>query len=343
VGYFRQRVERGVGVLGFRPGRVVAAVLAAAGLLAGCGGGDPQPQAKAPGAVGAAVRPPGVQDPAPVPRVTASPPTCRPRASLRPRGALPAPGALPAGSTMDRIRKRGRLIAGVDQNIYLFGYRDGKSGQLVGYDIDYVREIARGIFGDPDKVQFRAVNASTRIGVLQRGEVDLIADSMTITCERLQQVAFTTDYFDSGQRVLVPRGSAYRRIEDLGGRKVCAPANTTSIGTIAAIPARPVPVAVPDFTDCLVLLQQGQVDAISTTDSILIGLLAQDPTTEMVGPRFTDEPHGLAIAKDAEDLVRFVNGVLEQMRRDGRWTTIYRRWLSALGPVPEPPRAEYLD
>ena len=250
---------------------------------------------------------------------------------------------MPAGSAMARIQQRGRLIAGVDQNIYLFGYRDGQSGQLVGYDIDYVREIARAIFGDPDRVQFRAVNASTRIGVLQRGEVDLVADSMTITCERREQVAFSTDYFDSGQRVLVPGGSPYRRIEDLGGRKVCAPANTTSITTIARVPARPVPVAVPDFTDCLVLLQQGQVDAISTTDSILIGLLAQDPTTRMVGPRFTDEPHGLAFAKDQPDLVRFVNAVLERMRADGRWTAIYRRWLTALGPVPSPPRAEYLD
>jgi len=319
------------------------AVLAALGTAA-CGGG----QRDATGAVAvvnnaAAVRPPGVVDPAAIP-TPGNAPACDPRrSSPRPKGALPRPGEMPGGSTMERILRRGRLIAGVDQSIYLFGYRDGRSGEIVGYDIDYVHEIARAIFGNPNLVQFRSVNAANRIQVLRSGQVDLIADSMTITCDRLRQVAFSTDYFDSGQRVLVRQGAPYRRIEDLGGRKVCAPAGTTSIGNIANIPVRPVPVAVVDFTDCLVLLQQGQVDAISTTDSILIGLLAQDPTTVMVGPRFSDEPHGIAVAEENADLLRFVNAVLEQMRRDGRWTAIYRKWLSALGPAPRPPVARYVD
>jgi polar amino acid transport system substrate-binding protein len=322
--------------------RVRACLVALCAVLAaGCSGTSAPDTVPAPQV--AAVLPPGVQDPAPLPSAAAAP-ACDPRrSSLRPVGALPRPGAMPAGSTMERIRERGRLIAGVDQSIYLFGYRDGKSGQIVGYDIDYVREIARAIFGDPDKVQFRSVNAANRIQVLRSGQVDLIADSMTITCERLQQVAFSTDYFDSGQRVLVRQGSPYQRIQDLGGRKVCAPAGTTSITEIARVAVRPVPVAVVDFTDCLVLLQQGQVDAISTTDSILIGLRAQDPTTVMVGPRFTDEPHGIAVSQQTPDLVRFVNAVLERMRRDGRWAAIYRRWLSELGPVPSPPPAGYAD
>src|SRR5207244_6253224 len=121
------------------------------------------------------------------------------------------------------------------------------------------------------------------------------ADSMTITCARLRQVAFSTDYFDAGQKILVTRGSPVRGAGDLTGRKVCAAAGTTSIQTIAVLPAHPVPVAVNDWTDCMVLLQQGQVDAVSTDDNILAGLARQDPNTEVVGDRFTDEPHGLAI------------------------------------------------
>ena len=66
----------------------------------------------------------------------------------------------------------------------------------------------------------------------------------------------------------------------------------------------------PYWTDCLVLLQQGQVAAISTDDSILAGLAAQDPWTKIVGPRFSSEPYGLAISKQHPDFVRFVNAVL---------------------------------
>ena len=70
----------------------------------------------------------------------------------------------------------------------------------------------------------------------------------------------------------------------------------------------------PYWTDCLVLLQQGDVAAISTDDSILDGLAAQDPWTKLIGPPLTDEPYGLAIAKQHPEFVRFVNAVLQQLR-----------------------------
>ena len=85
--------------------------------------------------------------------------------------------------------------------------------------------------------------------------------------------------------MLVPKGSTVTGIADLGGKKVCAAAGSTSIQNIAAATSKPIPVSVNDWTDCLVLLQQGQVDAISTDDTILAGLAAQDPTTQLVGDR----------------------------------------------------------
>jgi polar amino acid transport system substrate-binding protein len=257
---------------------------------------------------------------------------------------MPQPGAMPAGSTMAAIadRPNGQLIVGVDQNTYLFGYRDPSSGQIVGFDIDIAREIARAIFGDPNRIKLTSITSAQRIPFIQHGSVDIVADSMTINCERLQQVSFTSDYFDAGQKILVTRGSPIRSPQDLGGRKVCAASGTTSIQTIAGLTvSHPVPVAVNDWTDCMVLLQQGQVDAVSTDDNILVGFAKQDPNTEIVGDRFTDEPHGLAISQSAPDFVRFVNGVLDRMRRDGTWAAIYTKWLG--GPAPAPPAAQYTD
>ncbi|HVQ93534.1 MAG TPA: glutamate ABC transporter substrate-binding protein [Mycobacteriales bacterium] len=315
--------------------RVVLVAVAAG--LAGCGGA---PVTSARAARPVVALPPGVQDPARIPAAVPAP-DCDPRASLRPPARMPAPGRMPAGSTMARIAARGYLIAGVDQNKNLFGFI--RDGELAGFDIDFVHAIAAAMLGDPDKVQFRAISSADRISSLNSGRVDLVADSMTITCDRLQQVAMSTDYFDSGQKIMVRRGSPYRSIADLGGAKVCAPTGTTSINTIAGQRPAPIPVAVVDWTDCLVLLQQGYADAISTTDSVLLGLVAQDPTTVVRGPRFTDEPHGFAVRRSQPDLIRFVNGVLERMRADGRWRAEYVRWLTGLDPVvPAPPAARYL-
>ena len=100
-----------------------------------------------------------------------------------------------------------------------------------------------------------------------------------------------------------------------------------------------------EFTDCLVLLQQGQVDAISTDDTILLGLAAQDPTVQVVGSKFTDEPYGIGVNQNHPEFVRFINAVLERMRQDGSWATIYNRWLGRVGggTTPSPPPAKYKD
>lgn len=244
---------------------------------------------------------------------------------------------------MARIVERGRLRVGVDQNTYLFGFRDPHTGDLTGFDIDLAREIARALFGDPDRIQLVAISSADRIPAIESGQVDLVVRTMTMTCDRWQRVAFSTEYFTAGQRVLVRRDSPVQSIDDLQGQKVCAAAGSTSLQNIAAAASGPVPVSVVDWTDCLVLLQQGEVAAISTDDSILAGMAAQDPTTHVVGDRFTTEPYGIAIAAEAEDLVRFVNAVLERLRADGTWTELYERWLGPLGPAPDPPTARYRD
>ncbi len=305
------------------------ALAAATALLAGCGATAGAPSAGAPSF--APPRPDGVQDPAVIPSGAAGDTSCDPLASLSPASSVVG--------AVDAIRQQGRLKVGVDQNTYLFGFRDATTSEIVGFDIDIARQVAAAILGDPNKIQLVAITSAQRIPYLVDRKVDIVVDTMTINCARWKQVSFSTDYYDAGQRVLVAKTSPYQGIADLGGKKVCAAAGSTSITNIAAAPSKPVPVAVADWTDCLVLLQQGQVEAISTDDTILAGMAAQDPNLHLVGEKFTAEPYGIAIAKQAPELVRFVNGVLERIRADGTWASIYTKWLG--GAAPAPPAARY--
>jgi polar amino acid transport system substrate-binding protein len=268
---------------------------------------------------------------------------CDREASLRP-GPLPSPGAMPPGSTMAAIAERGRLVVGVDQNTYLFGFRNPSSGQLEGFDIDIAREIARHIFGDPDRIQFRVVDASQRETFLQSGLVDLVVRTYSITCDRKRLVDFSTVYFYAKQRILAVRGSGIGSAADLSGKRVCAVSGTTSLSKLLELNPRPTLFGVSTWTDCLVLLQQGQVDAISTDDAVLAGLEKQDPlNVNMVGDSMGVEPYGVGVNIHNSDLVRFVNGVLEQMRDDGTWERLYDAHLRSLGPSPGPPTARYQD
>ena len=275
---------------------------------------------------------------------TAPPVSCgNPLASFAPSGANPAPGStMPATSYMRTIQKRGRLIAGVSADTLLLGARNPLNGQIEGFDIDMLKAVSTAIFNDPNKIEYRVITTAQRIPALEDSSVDIVARAMTINCARWKQIDFSTEYYQAGQKVLVAKGSPARSMADLKGKKVCAPNGSTSMDKLRTFKGL-IPVGSDTHTGCLVLFQQGKVDAITGDDTILAGLAAQDPYAVVVkAPAFTVEPYGLGISQKYPDFVRFVNGVLAQMRTDGQWTKSYDTWLKApLGPAPAPPAAVY--
>lgn len=257
-----------------------------------------------------------------------------------PEQSFDATTTLPSDALVQRITTRGRLIAGVSADTYLFGSRNPFTDKIEGFDIAVVRAVAKAVLGSPDKVELKVISASQRIPFLQDGTVDLVARTMTANCERWKQIAFSTVYFNAGQKVLVSTASPAKGIADLAGKKVCAPAGTTSLKNLDTYP-RVKPVPAKFHTDCLAQFQQGKVDAITGDDAILAGFVAQDPYAKVVGGRFTSEPYALGISNKYPGFVSFVNGVLDTYRNDGSWKRQYDTWLAArLGPA-DPPKPLY--
>lgn len=263
---------------------------------------------------------------------------CDATASLR-----PFPNKAEADAAVTDIRARGRLIVGLDIGSNLFSFRDPITGEITGFDVDIAGEIARDIFGAPSHVEYRILSSEERITALQKSEVDVVVKTMTITCERRKLVNFSTVYLDAAQRILAPRDSPIVKPADLSGKRVCVARGTTSLHRIRQIVPPPVIVSVVNWADCLVAMQQRQIDAVSTDDSILAGLVEEDPYLHIVGPNMATQPYGVGINLDNTPLVRFVNGTLERIRRDGTWNTLYRKWLTVLGPAPAPPTPRYVD
>jgi polar amino acid transport system substrate-binding protein len=314
--------------------RLLVAVAALA-VLTACG--QALPVIPAPGVTLAPPTPAGMEEVPPQP-VQPAPAEDDCRASLR-----PFPNKAQADAAVSTIRNRGRLIVGLDIGSNLFSFRDPITGEITGFDVDIAGEVARDIFGTPSQVEYRILSSADRITALQNNQVDIVVKTMSITCERKELVNFSTEYLSANQRILAPRDSAIRQASDLSGRRVCAVTGTTSLKRIQQINPPPVVVAVVTWADCLVALQQRQVDAVSTDDSILAGLVSQDPYLHIIGPSINEEPYGIGINLKNTGLVRFVNGTLDRIRRDGTWNTLYRKWLTVLGPAPAPPSPRYSD
>ena len=263
---------------------------------------------------------------------------CDRTASLRPFATKSE-----ADAAVASIRKRGRLLVGLDIGSNLFSFRDPITGGITGFDTDIAGEVARDIFGTPSAVEYRILSSADRITALQNNTVDIVVKTMTITCERREKVNFSTVYFTAYQRILAARNSGIARPSDLSGKRVCVARGTTSLKRVQQIDPPPAIVTVVTWADCLVAMQQREVDAVSTDDAILAGLVVQDPYLHIVGPNMAEEPYGIGVNLTNTALVRFVNTTLQRIRTDGTWDALYRKWLAVLGPVPAPPEPRYAD
>ncbi|MEZ0090397.1 glutamate ABC transporter substrate-binding protein [Streptacidiphilus sp. EB129] len=280
--------------------------------------------------------------------VSAAAPGLAPAASGCDPGASLSPSPSDNGPNVQRIIQRGKLIAGIDTNSDLWGFRDPVSGGLEGFDIDLVHALARSILGNPDAVEFLAVPTANRISALQSGQVDVVVRTMTITCDRLKQVSFSSPYFVAGQEVVAPKSSGITGLDSsLKGKRVCAATGSTAEDMLkeptrgaAALGATEVPVA--NQLDCLVLMQLGQVDATITDNALGAGQAAQDPTVHLVGGTLDQELYGVAMKLGSDDLVRRVNQVLVDFRAN-QWDGEYNTWLKPLGKSPGPPSVHYSD
>jgi polar amino acid transport system substrate-binding protein len=261
-------------------------------------------------------------------------PVLKPGATPVVYGPMPP---MPAGSFMRAIQDRGRLIAGVKGDVKFFGWVNPRSGELEGFDIEIAREITRAIFGDATKVEFRQVTSAQRIPQLREGAVDIIAATLTITRARLDEIDFSDVYYEAQQLLLVPKSSPVTSINDLANRRVCAAKGSTSERNIAKAEPLAQVLQVDTYPECMLAVQQGRADAVSTDDVILSSLADLDPNMHIVGQKIADEPYGLGIAKGKAGFLPFVNEVMAKLRTTGRWKEIHKQWFGEFVETPEPP------
>ncbi|KZX19832.1 glutamate ABC transporter substrate-binding protein [Rathayibacter tanaceti] len=258
-----------------------------------------------------------------------------------------APTGVTDSPRLTAVRDRGSLRVGVSADTLLMSARNPITGSIEGFDVDIAREIARAILGSPDAVTYVVITSAQRLPSLAGGDgapqVDMVARTLTMTCDRWSSIAFSSEYYDAGLKVLVsddPEGPRVASIDDLDGKRVCAPSGTTTFSRLQNDYPEVTAVEADTHSQCLAQFQEGKVDAIAGDDTILAGFVAQDPYATVIGDALSSEPYGLGLPADDPDFVRFVNGALETIRSDGRWQSIYDRWLGVLGEA-SPPAAEY--
>jgi len=230
----------------------------------------------------------------------------------------------PADTTLGKIQEKGEITIGVKFDVPPFGVKNPQSGEVEGFDVEMGKAVAAKLGVKP---KFIEAISDNRIPFLEDGTADLILSTMTINEERVGQIAFSDPYFIARGRVLVPGDSSITGVADLAGKNVCTALGSTYEANLKKQAPEAKLKLVDSYSECLELVQNGAVDAVSTDDVILTGMIIQDDTLKLVGDQLTQEPYGAGIKKGDTQMVDFVNGVFQGLKDDGTWAKLHEEWI----------------
>ena len=228
--------------------------------------------------------------------------------------------------TLEDVKARGKLIAGVKTDFPPFGFLDQK-GVNKGFDLDIAKAVSKELFGNQDAVHFVSVTSENRIPFLISRKIDLIAASLTITEKRKKEVDFSIPYFVTGEMILVREHSKITKYQDLAGKKVATIRGST--GDIA------MEERVPDAEriqfkrnfEALQALKERRVEAFVQDFVLLYDLLQKNPGLKMASLQpFRPGWYGLAVRKGDKEMLDFINATLTKMKKTGEYENLLAKW-----------------
>ncbi len=235
----------------------------------------------------------------------------------------------PADTTMGKLQEAGEITIGVKYDVPPFGLNNPDTGEVEGFDVDLGNYIADRLGVEPT---FREATSDNRIPLLVDGTIDLILSTMTITEERDLEIDFSEPYYVANGDVLVPGDSDIQSLDDLNGSTVCTALGSTYQDTIKKEAPDAELRLVDLYSECFDQVQTGQVDAVSTDNVILTGMVIQDDTLEILDLDYTTEPYGAGIPDGDAEFKQFVDDAIAEYISSGAWQESYDEWVGQYVP-----------
>lgn len=229
--------------------------------------------------------------------------------------------------TLDEIIKRDSLKVGVATDTKPFGFID-ENGKNAGFDIDISKRIAKHILKNDSKIEYIPVSMADRMLKLNKGEVDFVIASLTITPQRSQVVDFSAPYYIAGQAIMVNRDSKIMLLGDLTGQPVGVVFGTTGEKNIRTLLPTSKIAGYKDLDVAYDALKKQKIVALTADDVVLRPLAINDTNVRILPKRFSREPYGIAFRKDAknEKLKEQVAFVLSDMKGNNEIQKLMKKW-----------------
>ncbi|MFG2335092.1 glutamate ABC transporter substrate-binding protein [Streptomyces yangpuensis] len=224
---------------------------------------------------------------------------------------------------------KGTLPIGIKFDQPGIGMRE-TGGVFTGFDVDVATYVAKELGYKPEQIEFKQVLSNDRELLLQYNEVEFVVASYSINEKRKEKVDFAGPYFVAHQDLLTRADdTSITKAEDLNSKTMCSVTGSTSAENLKKnLAPKAALLELGGYSDCVVALQEGRVDALTTDNAILAGYAARkgnEGKFKLTGQSLSNENYGIGVKKGKKDLQRKINEALKKMVQDGSWEAAVKK------------------
>ena len=234
----------------------------------------------------------------------------------------------------------GKLVVGIKFDQPGLGLKN-PDGSFSGFDVEVAKYVADNLGVPADSIEFKESKSAEREGLIERGEVDYIVATYSITDARKEKVNFAGPYFVAAQDLLVKSDNTdITGPAAMAGKILCSVTGSTSAQKVKDNYAADVALQeYGTYTECVEALRSGAVDAVTTDNVILAGYAAQYPgELKVVGEGFSTENYGIGLKKGDTAGTAKINAAIAAMIADGSWKKALEDTVGASDfKIPAPP------
>lgn len=243
-------------------------------------------------------------------------------------------GSVVGGCGSDTASKNEKIVVGTNATFVPFEFKDDKTGDYTGFDIELIRAIGKRL---NKNVELKNVSFDALIPALNTHDIDVAASGMTITKARSEKVLFSSPYYENALAIVYKGATDINSLDDLKGKKVAAQLGTTGADLAHKIDGT----IVKEFdhsNEALLELQNGGVDAtvIDLPVAQYYSTKHPDQNIKFLAYPNIKEYLGLAINKDNKALQEQINKAIADMKADGEFNTLYKKWFNVDAPADMP-------
>ena len=244
-----------------------------------------------------------------------------------------------AGGTDDswtKVEQAGKLVMGMDEAFPPMGYKDTKTGEIIGFDIDVATEVCKRLNLELVK---QPIDWNNQIAEVNNGNVDCLWNGLSKNEKREENRNLSIPYMNNNQVIMVKTDASYQNLADLAGKKLAVQAGSSAYDALQAATefknSLGEVVQLNDYAKATQEIKNGVVDAIAIDEVVARFYLTNEPDTYRI--LTNDDGSVISMAKE-EYVIGFREGdnalkakieeTLKEMAEDGTLATISRKWFS---------------